>query len=146
MKIDFTKEQYENLCKAVYLGNFLANGPREDDYLDNIEEIEQYVYSFYKEFGVEDLIEEDEGKFYPTIEMEDEMDEPISFYDAESFWEMLADELGKRDFVEKYGQAAVKKMDFKERIEKESPFIDKYEKEFSRNGLANLFIKENKLK
>jgi hypothetical protein len=63
MKIDLTKEQYQNLCKAIYLGNYLANGPREDDYLEEIEGIEQYIYSFFKEFESEDLIEEDEGKF-----------------------------------------------------------------------------------
>jgi hypothetical protein len=48
--------------------------------------------------------------------------------------------------VEKYGQAVIKKMDFKERIEKESPFIDRYEKEFSKNGLSNLYLREKKIK
>ena len=38
------------------------------------------------------------------------MDDMISFYDDENFWEVLTDELGKRDFIAKYGAAAIKKM------------------------------------
>ena len=53
MKIEFTKEQYENLIKSVYLGNWLVNairsGRKGDEHIKEFDKIEQYVFA--KDFG-----------------------------------------------------------------------------------------------
>lgn len=43
--------------------------------------------------------------------------------------------MAERDMIEKYGEDAVRKMEFEERINKEQPFLDMYGKEFEENGL-----------
>jgi len=49
--------------------------------------------------------------------------------------------LARRDFIKEYGEDVIRKMDWKERMEKEHPFIEKYEKEFEENGIENLELR-----
>ena len=44
--------------------------------------------------------------------------------------------------IKTFGEAAVFTMTTDELLEKEQPFIDRYELEFERNGIDNLEIKE----
>ncbi|MEA2005081.1 MAG: hypothetical protein U9O50_02260 [Acidobacteriota bacterium] len=58
------------------------------------------------------------------------------------FWDELIDRFAKRDFINKYGQEAIRKMDLEERFGKLQPFINKYEREFEKYGIENLIIKK----
>jgi hypothetical protein len=143
MEIKLTKEQYESLLKLVYLGNWMINAIRlEDDRVKKYDEIEQYIFSFAKDAGLEKYIEFDKeyNKFFPTREFEEdpELERYREEYEDEVFWDELADRLGARDFIREYGMEAIEKMDPEERFIKEQEFIIKYEEEFEKNGLANL--------
>jgi len=48
--------------------------------------------------------------------------------------------LAERDFIKEYGENTIKKMNWRERLEKEQPFIEKYGEEFEESGLMNLEI------
>ena len=149
MEIKFTKEQYENLVKLVYLGNWMINAIRcGSDIIEKFEDLEQYIFSFYKEFGLEGCIEYDEEdkRFYPTgkFEMESEIEEYRQEYDNENFWDELISRLARRDFIRKYGEDAINKMTLEEIMEKESYFIEKYEEEFEKYGIERLKIKNER--
>lgn len=132
MEIELTKEQYENLIKLVYLGNWLINGIRTNDKLINkYEDMEQYIFSYFKKFDLERYIKFDEKakKFLPAKELEDdpELVQYIDEYDEDVFWDEIICRLeARRDFVRKYGKRTILEMSHKERFEKEQPFIDKY--------------------
>ena len=73
MDIKLTKDQYENLIKLVYLGNWMINGIRlHDEQVEKYEKIEQYIFSFAKDAEMEKYIEYDgkSKKFFPTGEFE----------------------------------------------------------------------------
>lgn len=145
MEIKLTKEQYENLIKLVYLGNWMINAIRlKDERIKKYDEIEQYIFSFAKEAGLENYIEFDKkyNQFFPTREFEEnpEMEQYRQDYNDQVFWQELADRLGTRDFIKEYGEEAIKKMDQKERFLKREEFIIKYEEEFEKYGLDNLEI------
>jgi len=148
MEIKLTKEQYENLLKLVYLGNWMINairsGAEGDERIKKYDEIEQYIFSFTKKAGLEKYIEFDEkyNEFFPSREFEEdlEMEQYRQDYDNEVFWQELANRLGSRDFIKEYGKEAIRKMDQKERFLKEQEFIIKYEEEFEKNGIQNLEI------
>ena len=53
MKINFTKKQFENLLKLVYLGEWMANAHKTDDIIEKYREMLFYVFSFAEEFGFE---------------------------------------------------------------------------------------------
>jgi hypothetical protein len=144
VKINFTKEQYETLIKAVYLGNWVVNATDAEAVDESFDALEEYILSFAKDFGLEKYVDYDEGeqKFYASCEFEGgDVEEHIQRYDDSTFWEKLIFNLAERDLVHKYGERALEKMDDAERFGKEQEFLEKYEQEFSRNGIGNLVIK-----
>jgi len=151
MEIKLTKEQYENLLKIVYLGNWMINairsGTEGDEQIEKYNDIEQYIFSFAKDVGLGKYIEFDKkyNKFFPTIDFEqdEEIERYLKDYNEETFWQELADRLGTRDFIREYGEEAINKMDQEERFIKLQEFIIKYEEEFEKNGIENLKISKN---
>ena len=113
MEIKFTKEQYENLMKLVYLGNWMINAIRTDDRVKKYDEIKHYIFSFAKDAGLDRYIDYDEksGKYYPSIELEEdaEIEQYMDDYNDENFWEELIHNLARRDLIEVYGKDAIKK-------------------------------------
>lgn len=149
MQIEFTKEQFENLLKLVYLGNWVANANRTDDRIKKYEEIENYIFSYAKQFGFGEYVgdeEKESGKFYPTriFEEETDIDRLHEEYDEETFWEELIDRLGDRDFYRHYSKDEIQKMTQDERFEKLYEFIDKWTEEINENGIEGLEVQDKK--
>lgn len=148
MEIKFTKEQYENLLKMIYLGNWMINairsGAKEDPQIEKYNEIEQHIFSFAEAAGLENYIEYDKkcSQFFPTWEFGDnpELEKYREDYDDDVFWHELPDRLGVRDFYRQYTEKEINKMSQKERFIKKQDFIIKYEEEFDENGIKNLEI------
>jgi hypothetical protein len=150
-KIELTKQQFKTLLKMVYLGNWLANaqrdGSNENSHLKEYEEIENYIFSFAKQFGLDEYVDDEEskkGKFYPTRVFEEETDvqKLIEEYDEETFWDELIDRLGDRDFWRHYSKDEIQKMTQEERFEKLYEFIDKWADEINEHGIERLKIDE----
>ncbi len=150
MEIKFTRKQYKNLIKLVYLGNWIINairsGTKDNPQIKKYNEIEQYVFSFAKEARLEKYIEYDKEfkKFFPTSGLEEDPDieKYRQDYEDEIFWEDLADKLGARDFIKEYGEKAIRKMTQKDKFLREQEFIIKYEEEFNKNRIQNLELLE----
>lgn len=151
--INFTKEQFEKLLKLVYIGNWVINAnrdgspenPRKEEY----EKLEDYIFSFAKQFGFDKYVDDEEAgerKFFPTRMFEEETDvrELIDEYDNETFWDETIDRLGERDFYRYYSKDEIQKMTQEERFEKVYEFIDKWAEEINENGIERLGIKNNK--
>lgn len=147
MEIKLTKEQYSNLLKLVYLGNWMVNAIRTgtpgDEHIEAFDELESYMFSFAKAFGFEEYADHDEknGKVYPTREFEDnpELRDFVDKYDDYTFWMELIGRLALRDLYGKYGDE-VSRMDWRERIELLSPIEKVYSEEFEQNGIDNIYI------
>ena len=147
MQVKFTKEQYLTLMKMVYLGNWMANSSRVNDQLEDYEKMEDYIFSFGKEFGFSEFVDDekaDERKFFPTRMFEEntEVMEIIDDYDNETFWQEFPDRLGERDFVREYGEEKIEQMDDKERFTLRCRFMDKWGEEMEDSGIERLEIKK----
>lgn len=154
INIGFTKEQFEALLKLVYLGNWMANANRdgspEDPHKKEYEAIESYIFSFAKQFGLGEYVDDEEaekGKFYPTRTFEEETDTQklVEEYDEDTFWDELINRLGERDFYRHCSKNEIQKMTRDERFEKLYEFIDKWADEISENGIERLEIKDSKM-
>jgi hypothetical protein len=144
MAIEFTREQFENLLKLVYLGNWMVNGIRtEDERIGQFQEIEQYLYSFAGEFDLEGLVEFDQQKksFQPTQELETGSDvETYKVqYDSEIFWGELTQRMASRDFLRVYGDQLAS-IGLHEQAVKRTECIKKYVDEFEEHGINNLGV------
>lgn len=147
MKINFTKKQFETLIKMAYVGNWVVNGVRSgrkgDERVKEYDELEEYIFSFAKDFGLEKYVDDEDGEIYPSVDLEDgEVRELIDYYDDDVFWNELADSLARRDFFREYGAEAISKMSVRERIEKDHPFLEKYWDETREHGIERLEIKK----
>lgn len=147
MNIEFSKEQFFALLKAVYLGNWMANAQRdgsaENPRKEEYEAIEDYIFSHAKRFSLDEYVDDEdakEGKFFSTRKFEEETDvhELHEEYDEEVFWDELIDRLGERDFHKHFSREEILKMSQEERFEMVYKFINKWEDEINENGVERL--------
>jgi len=147
MIIELSKEQYRKLAELVFLGNWLANSTKVGDEINQeYEEVEQLIYSYAKEMGMEDLIVYDQqsGEYFPTRTFEESMEPYIDAYDEFTFWQDLASRLANRDLIRETGP--VHKLTDRQR-DRLFELEEMYENEFVEHGLMNLeLVKKNKKK
>lgn len=145
MKLDISEKQYKELLKLAMLGEWMANAiPDEPD--KDEEDVVQYLLTLAKDFGFSNYVEYDEEskKYYITEEFENDTNilDIIGDYHEYALWEGLVLEFSRRELVAKYGEEKVEAMSDEERVEKEMPYLKKYEEEFREFGLDNLEIKK----
>lgn len=134
MRIELTKEQYIKLIELVYAGQWLINAWRNaNEVLEEYEEAEQHLYSFYKRFEAEDCIEyyEEEDRYYPTQEFEDKILDFADEYNDDNFWDKLAEYMAYKDIIKSKGTS---------NLENRLKYEEKYYKEFAENGIDRLYI------
>ena len=144
MKIEFSKEQYETLLRLTYLGNWMANAYSEDAENNEFSEVVSYVCGFAKDMGLEDLVEHDgeAGMSFPSTDLEEDeqLNELIERYDDSVFLDKLIFNLAGKDLLEKYGEKKITAMTDEQFFKEEGSFIQKYQKEFAKNGIKNLTV------
>jgi hypothetical protein len=147
MKMNITKTQYEQLLKLVYMGLWVADVLDEDQERE-FYETEQLILSSAKDFGLGGYVEyaEDsrEHLFSQEFEETSGVMEYIDAYDDNSFWDELMHRLAYRDVINEIGEDRFSKMSVEERVERQEPYFQKYEKEFQRNGLDNVAVRHLK--
>lgn len=74
MKIELNKNQFKTLLTTLYCGEWLLNSPKleVDKMAKDTDRLEQKIFSFAKEAGLENWVEYDEEleKYFPTEKME----------------------------------------------------------------------------
>ena len=75
MNLELNNEQYKELIKLIFLGEWVVNAIRENPEDYEFNETEQNIYSQFKNFKSQDLIEYDQDSqtYLPTKKMEKEM-------------------------------------------------------------------------
>lgn len=147
MNLELSIEQYEALLKLVFMGDWIVGFSDYDSPApgeNRLSEVAQYVYSHADSAGLSQLVTHDHNSESLTLTREFEESSGIAdmmeYYEEETFWEELIHRLAHRDFHRHYGESAIAGMAIEERIEKETPFVEKYANEFNENGLENLKI------
>lgn len=84
MNIELTKEQYKTLLTIMYCGEWIINSHKtsDDKTSKKTEDLEQIIFSFAKQAGLEKWIEYDKDlkKYFPTADMEDKLHSYIDNY------------------------------------------------------------------
>lgn len=150
MKIEFTKEQFGDLLKITYLGNWFANaihdGSKDDPRDKEMDAIDDYILSFAKEFGFGDYVEYDKKfkKHFPTATLDAWAEKYIDEFNEDNFWEELFYRMSERDFARAYSPEDTAAMDMHERFEKEEPFREQWDTEINEYGVSRLEINTDK--
>lgn len=138
VNIQFSTEQFKELIKLIYIGDWVI------DDAENImlNDMVQQIFSKAEEAGLKSMIEynNDLNLFMPTADLDEEVVEVIDGYEQECFWDHLIYSLAERD-IEQELKEKFKHISDEEKLELIEKYSKKYEKEFESNGVENLIIK-----
>ncbi len=135
MQIDLTPKEFRLLLDMVYIGNWVLNSTRGNDRFQEYDNIESKLFGLCRGTNLHSLTEKWEGQDLPSrAYMEGGIHEAIAYYEDNVFFEILAEELSRRD------------MDYPditdENYEEIMNRIDDYMDEFESSGVDHLVLEE----
>ena len=130
MQIELTNKEFRRLLDLVYIGNWVLNSTRGNDRFADYDNLESKIFSLSPA-----LSEPWNGTVVPSrAYAEGGIHEAIAYYEDNVFYEILAEELSRRD------------MDYAEITEENYDEIvgrmDRYMSEFEMSGVQNLVLEE----
>ncbi|MCQ2445305.1 MAG: hypothetical protein MJ141_00280 [Clostridia bacterium] len=134
MELSLTKKELRLLCDLVYIGNWVVNSPRGEERIAPYDAIESRVFYAAAKEGMPELAD---ITSYGTIPSQPYVDggihEAILDYEDACFFNILAEELARRDLKDK-------DVDGEDHDELQA-LIDEYFYEFSLNGIDNVNVR-----
>lgn len=128
MTIDLTEKEFRRLLDLVYIGNWILNSARGEDRFEDYDLVQEKLFSLCAGQGMPTLIQRWRGHIFPSRAYEDGgIHEAIADYEDAVFFDILAEELARRDL----GLVESDPEDFTELNAR----IDEYLDEFDKNGL-----------
>ena len=98
MKIELTEQQFRYLLDLVYIGNWVINSTRENDRIQEYDQVESLVFSHCLHHKMGKLVELYRGELIPSKAFADGgIHDAIEHYEDVVFYEILAEELALRD-------------------------------------------------
>lgn len=98
MKIELTTREFRRLLDLVYIGNWILNSIRGDDRFQDYDQVESKLFGLCQGTGMQALVEKWEGEDVPSRAFaEGGIHEAIACYEDAVFYEILAEELARRD-------------------------------------------------
>ena len=133
MTIDLTDKEFRRLLDLVYIGNWILNSARGDDRFEDYDLLQEKLFAMCAKNSMRSLVQSYMGHYFPSKAYEDGgIHEAIADYEDAVFFDILAEELARRDMLEEN----VNQEDFAEL----SARIDEYMGEFEKNGIDNLTV------
>jgi len=133
MNLELTELEFRRLLDMAYIGNWVLNSIRGASRFDDYDNVESRLFSYCSKHGMDSLTEIIDGMARPSEAFEQGgIHEAIADYEDSIFFEILAEELARRD------------MDFEpinpENFGELSNRIDEYIAEFEQNGIDNISL------
>lgn len=133
LKIELTIREFRRLLDMVYIGNWILNSTRGDDRIADYDQVESKLFGLCRQNGMQALVERWEGEDVPSRAFSDGgIHEAIMDYEDTVFYEILAEELARRDM----GYAEVSPSNYDELVSR----MDDYIAEFEAHGTDNILI------
>lgn len=133
MKIELSKKEFRRLLDMVYIGNWVLNSTRGADRFADYDDVESKLFGLCRTEGMASLVDVWEGQDVPSRAFADGgIHEAIMDYEDTVFFEILAEELARRDME----YPPVSHENYQELVSR----MDEYIAEFEANGTDNLVI------
>ena len=133
MNVELTEKEFRRLLDMVYIGNWVLNSCRDDDRFEDYDLLEEKLFSLCPEHGMRTLVQRWRGHSYPSRAFEEGgIHEAIADYEDAVFYDILAEELARRDMdAEQLPQSDTEEL---------ARRIDDYYEEFEKNGIDNVKV------
>ena len=136
MHIDLTTKEFRRLLDLVYIGNWVLNSIRGDQRFADYDHVESKLFGLCQGTGMQALVEKWEGEDVPSKAFaEGGIHEAIAVYEDAVFYEILAEELSRRDM--EYPQIT------DDNYDEIMSRMSRYMEEFQVSGVDNLFLEDN---
>ena len=133
MNIELTDKEFRRLLDMVYIGNWILNSTRGDDRFEDYDLIQEKLFALCPANGMRSLVQIWRGHIFPSQAYEDGgIHEAIADYEDAVFYNILAEELARRDL----GLEDCDPDDFTELPAR----MEEYLAEFDKNGLNTINI------
>ena len=133
MQIDLTNQEFRLLLDMAYVGNWVLNSIRGDDRIDPYDDLEAKLFACSIPAGMPELLEVHPDGVSPSqAYVEGGIHEAIMDYEDTVFYEILAEELARRDM----NHEPISHENFKELTGR----MDEYIAEFEQNGMDNISL------
>ncbi len=133
MNIDLTDKEFRRLLDMVYIGNWVLNSARAEDRFEDYDLVQEKLFSLCGKNGMRSLVQTWHGHVFPSRAYEEGgIHEAIADYEDAVFFDILAEELARRD-MSRDGENA-------EDLAALALRMDEYLDEFEKNGIANLRV------
>ena len=135
MQIELSKKEFRNLLDMVYIGNWVLNSTRGEDRFQIYDDLESKLFALAREQGMKVLAQTIQGTVVPSkAYTEGGIHEAIAYYEDNVFYEILAEELSRRDM----NYPDITQENYEEIISR----MDRYMSEFELSGVDHLVLEE----
>ena len=135
MQIDLTAREFRHLLDLVYIGNWILNSTRGDDRFREYDDLESKLFDLCRGTKMRVLVEDWNGIPIPSkAYAEGGIHEAIAYYEDNIFYEILAEELSRRDM----SYPEITEENYDEIIGR----MNSYMNEFQASGLDHLVLEE----
>ena len=138
MNLEMSNKQFRRLLDLVYIGNWILNSTRGEQRFRDYDEVESLVFSKAVLEGMPSLAELYQGEIVPSRAfVEGGIHEAIAEYESNVFFEILAEDLARRDMDD----VPIDENNFPELASR----IEAYISEFEAHGTDNILIDSDTL-
>ncbi len=133
MKIELTDKQFRRLLDMVFIGNWILNSTRGEDRFTDYDEVESKLFGLCRNGPLSSLTEVWDGEDVPSKAFcEGGIHEAIMDYEDTVFFEILAEELARRDM----DYQPISQENYDELVSR----MDEYITEFEAHGTDNILV------
>jgi len=124
MQIELTNKEFRMLLDMVYIGNWVLNSTRGDDRFQDYDNIESKLFALCHDTGLKALAQRQDGTTFPSLAYtQGGIHEAIAFYEDNIFYEILAEELSRRDM----NYPEITPENYAEIVERMNRYMDEFE-------------------
>ncbi|MBE6959786.1 MAG: hypothetical protein E7448_03560 [Ruminococcaceae bacterium] len=135
MQIDLSTKEFRRLLDLVYIGNWVLNSTRGEDRFADYDNLESKLFGLCKGTPMQILVEDWNNTTIPSRAYEEGgIQEAIAYYEDNVFYQILAEELSRRDM----GYAEINEDNYEEVVRR----MEGYMGEFQRSGLDRLVLED----
>jgi len=133
MNIELTDKEFRRLLDLVYIGNWILNSTREKDRFEDYDILQEKLFALCAKNGMNALISRWQGHIFPSPAYENGgIHEAIADYEDAVFFDILAEELARRDMsAEQISQDDAEELNAR---------MEEYFAEFEKHGIENVKV------
>ena len=133
MNIELSEKEFRRLLDLVYIGDWILNSARGEDRFEDYDQVLEKLFALCPKVKMDTLVDYWRGHAFPSkAYREGGIHEAIADYEDAVFFDILAEELARRD-MEGDGVDMDDETELVDRMEE-------YYQEFEQNGIDNLTV------